>query len=100
MKQKKWSLLLEYLSFQIELKKLFRSQKKKMKIKKLWVWIEDSHLRKAIITDNLIIIYNENDEVIMKIINPSESLKKQIISRITKNENVLGDNSGRPNEII
>ena len=69
-----------------------------MKIKKMWVWIEDSHLRKAIITDDLIIIYNKDDEVIMKIRNPSESLKKQIISKITKNENVLGDNNGRPKE--
>jgi len=64
----------------------------------MWVWIEDSHLRKAIITDDLIIIYNKDDEVIMKIRNPSESLKKQIISKITKNENVLGDNNGRPKE--
>ena len=64
----------------------------------MWVCIEDSHLRKAIITDDLIIIYNKDDEVIMKIRNPSESLKKQIISKITKNENVLGDNNGRPKE--
>ena len=69
-----------------------------MKIKKLWVWMEDSHLRKAVITDDLIIIYDENDKVIMKIKNPSKSLKKQIISKITKNENVLGDNNGRPKE--
>ena len=69
-----------------------------MKIKKLWVWMEDSHLRKAVITDDLIIIYDENDKVIMKIKNPSKSLKKQIISKITKNENVLGDDNGRPKE--
>jgi len=71
-----------------------------MKTKKICVWVEDSHLRIAVVTDNLITIYDKDGHTIVEIRNPSKSVKKQIISKITKKENVLGDNNGSSKESI
>ena len=69
-----------------------------MKEKKICIWVEDSHLRIAVVTDNLITIYDKDGHTIMEIKNPSKSVKKRIISKMTKKENVSGGNDSGPKE--
>lgn len=40
-------------------------------MKKIWIWVEDSKLRKAVITDVVITIFDEHDNVLIKITNPT-----------------------------
>ena len=40
-------------------------------MKKIWIWVEDTKIRKAVITDLVITILDENDDLIMKIVNPT-----------------------------
>jgi len=57
-----------------------------------WIWVEDSNIRKAVVTDTSITIYDENNNIIIRIKNPSKSLKKQIVKEISKHDHV--SNSG------
>ena len=59
-----------------------------------WIWVEDSNIRKAVITDDSITIYDENDNIIIRIQNPSKSFKKQIVKEISKHENVSNSGGG------
>jgi len=63
-----------------------------MKKTQSWIWVEDSNIRKAVITDLHITIYDENDNIIIRIKNPSKSFKKRMIKEISKHKNV--SNSG------
>ena len=49
-----------------------------------WIWIEDFHIRKAVITDTSITIYDENENIILRVKDPSKSFKKQIVKEIQK----------------
>ena len=53
-----------------------------------WLWVKDSLIRKAVITDDSITIYDENGKVILRVKNPSKSLKKQIVTEIQKHKHL------------
>lgn len=53
-------------------------------MKKIWIWVEDSKLRKAVITDLVITMFDENDNIIMKITNPTPRTIELIEQNIIK----------------
>lgn len=61
--------------------------------KRTWIWMEDSQLRKAVITEDSIVIYDQDGNIIIRIKNPSKSLKKQLITEIQKKEQVTNSRS-------
>lgn len=59
--------------------------------KKIWIWLEDSEVRKAIITDNKVTFYDEKNCVLLSIINPSKSIIKQIEKNILEKSGKIID---------
>lgn len=61
--------------------------------KKIYIWIEDNQLRKAIFTDCKITFYDENDKILIIIKNPSDLKRKQIEQQIIESNGKTIDGS-------